>query len=159
MAERSLELFVENFRGEPFAPDDAAGFNERLNAEFDDIRDFIVAHYCLTQRDDTEFWRANKDGLTLPDSLADRLASWAEEFPEELDEVCHRSLFKRENWMYILTGMEFWPSYVPGWATEWDERDIHALIQRRTINRPRMLRYMPDHAQYLDGIHGAGAAD
>ena len=36
-------------------------FNSEIETMFDDTRDFIQAHFYLSPRMDTEFWRANKE--------------------------------------------------------------------------------------------------
>ena len=47
-------------------------FNEEMSFQYETIRDFIIAHYKVTERDDTEFWRYCKH-MSIPDSLADKL--------------------------------------------------------------------------------------
>ena len=65
------------------------------------IRDFIVAHYKLTQRDDTPFWR-HVAAMPIPDSLAERIDLF-ERRGEVLAE--HGDLFKEANWFAVLDGM------------------------------------------------------
>ena len=47
-------------------------FNEQSDREIVGIRDFIVLHYHVTQRDDSEFWRQCRN-MEIPDSLAERI--------------------------------------------------------------------------------------
>ena len=44
-----------------------------MTTEFRHIRDFIIMHYHLTDRTDTEFWRRNS-AMDIPEPLAHRLA-------------------------------------------------------------------------------------
>lgn len=65
------------------------------------IRDFIVAHYKLSRRDDTPFWR-HVTSAPIPDSLAERIELYrrrGEVFAEAGD------LFKEANWFAVLEGM------------------------------------------------------
>ncbi|RBM18574.1 tryptophan halogenase family protein [Streptomyces sp. PT12] len=59
-------------------------FTDRFNAEiewmFDDTRDFIQAHFALAPRDDTPFWRANKE-LRLPDQIREKIAMYRAGLP------------------------------------------------------------------------------
>ena len=43
----------------------AESYNGAMTRLYEHIREFIVLHYCTTQRDDTEFWRANKHNATF----------------------------------------------------------------------------------------------
>jgi hypothetical protein len=49
-------------------------FNERVAYMVDDVRDFIVLHFCTSPRTDTPYWRANQHELKLPDTLKEILA-------------------------------------------------------------------------------------
>ena len=55
----------------------SARFNTQSALELENIRDFIIAHYKLTERDDTPFWRQCRD-MKIPDSLAQRLELFRE---------------------------------------------------------------------------------
>ena len=61
---RLLQLF-------PYAgivDSDRAEFNRQMDAEFRFIRDFIIMHYHVTERTDTEFWRRCRE-MEVPDDL------------------------------------------------------------------------------------------
>ncbi|MBJ6763735.1 tryptophan 7-halogenase [Myxococcaceae bacterium JPH2] len=48
-------------------------FNERVSYMVDDVRDFIVLHFCTSPRTDTPYWRANQNELKLPETLKEIL--------------------------------------------------------------------------------------
>ena len=79
----------------------AARYNWSMERLQVGMRDFIIAHYKLTQRDDTPFWR-HVSAMPIPDSLAERL-----ELFERRGEVLaeHGDLFKEANWFAVLDGM------------------------------------------------------
>ncbi|MFB4313838.1 tryptophan halogenase family protein [Actinomadura sp. 21ATH] len=64
---------VKHFPDRTFNPALVDGFNRSIEVMFDDMRDFIQAHFHFAPRDDTEFWRANK-GLRLSDDLQEKVA-------------------------------------------------------------------------------------
>ncbi len=153
LIERALELLVDNFPDEPMDAAKAGSFNAALVGEFNDIVDFITLHYCLTEREDTAFWRANKFDLNIPDSLSGRLQAWRDGLPSDIREECERSLFKCASWNYILAGLRFRPDRAPPLPDGLDEDAVDALIGRRLANRERILPFMLDHKAYLELLH------
>lgn len=51
-------------------------FNARTAARYDAIRDYIVAHYRMSQRTDTDYWRENAANQALSDSLKVMMTAW-----------------------------------------------------------------------------------
>lgn len=49
-------------------------FNERISWMIDDVRNFIILHFCTSPRTDTPFWQANKYDLKIPESVQSELA-------------------------------------------------------------------------------------
>ena len=72
LAQKSAELLLDYFPDSGFDPLLIARYNKRVAREYDEARDFIVLHYLLNRRDESEFWR-NARRLPPPDSLAETL--------------------------------------------------------------------------------------
>jgi Tryptophan halogenase len=51
----------------------------------EEVRDFVQAHYHLNNRQDTEYWRAARDGMKLSDRLRENLKVWRHTTPEDLE--------------------------------------------------------------------------
>lgn len=51
-------------------------FNRQANARYEGIRDYIVAHYRMNQRGDTDYWRANRANQHLSDELKAMMTAW-----------------------------------------------------------------------------------
>jgi len=153
LIERSLELVAEYLPEGRKDENATARFNTRLNDEFADIIDFIVSHYCFTEREDTAFWRANKFDLKVPDTLKERVAVWKRGFPKEDDPDFNRSLFKCASWAYILSGMGVFPEATPALPSGYDTARISRVIDNRIKGRSRMLPFMMDHKIYFEILH------
>jgi tryptophan halogenase len=54
---KGLVHFIRQFPDKDFDPLLEQQFNERMNKDYLEVRDFVILHYCTTQRTDTEFWR------------------------------------------------------------------------------------------------------
>ena len=52
---------AKHFPDRDFAPALIDSFNGEIEAMFDDTRDFIQAHFYYAPRNDTPFWRAQKE--------------------------------------------------------------------------------------------------
>jgi hypothetical protein len=55
-------------------------FNNEIETMFDDTRDFVQAHFYLSPRTDTAFWRANKK-LTLTPQIQEKIAMYKAGLP------------------------------------------------------------------------------
>jgi tryptophan halogenase len=81
-------------------PAHARRYNVLMAAEFENIRDFLVLHFHLTERNDTPYWRALRT-MDVPASLAERLALYRASGtvfrqPDEL--------FTKTSWLAVMNG-------------------------------------------------------
>jgi tryptophan halogenase len=134
--------------------DVVAGYNTGAVRQFARIRDFIVLHYHLTARRDTELWR-DMAAMELPETLEYRLHAWREAgvlltYDEEG--------FDATSWLAIHAGMGNWPRRADPVLGElpWKEAR-HALYQRREAIAAMVAR-MPEHGSYLKRVHARHAA-
>ncbi len=84
-----------------FDPAVVAEYNRQTDTEYADIRDFIIAHYKVTNREDTPFWAYCRH-MDVPDTLKSRLdlfKSSARFFKRNEIE-----LFREESWVQVLIG-------------------------------------------------------
>jgi tryptophan 7-halogenase len=121
---RLVSLFPGN---NVIKPSDVAEYNRQTGFEYHDVRDFIIAHYKVTEREDTPFWAYLKH-MPVPDSLAERL----ELFKDSARWFKHSAaeLFQEESWVQVLLG------------------------QRLAARYDSMVDMIPDHQvqAYLDDI-------
>ncbi len=106
LAASSIYHLLEHFPDRGFAQANVDAYNAAIADEIERIRDFIVLHYCLTERDDTAFWRDCR-AAEPPASLAERIALY-----RETGRVRPRAgeLFTDLSWFYILDGMQVRPA-------------------------------------------------
>ena len=72
----AIYQLAKHFPDRNFDPVLMDRFNHEINSMFDESRDFLQAHYCLSPRHDTPFWRANRNELRLADDLQAKLAAY-----------------------------------------------------------------------------------
>jgi tryptophan halogenase len=122
---------------------------DRFNADMDVLvtatRDFIVSHYKLTERNDSEFWR-HCQAMPIPDTLAERLEHFArrgEVFAR------HGELFKEVNWFAILYGQGLRPR---GWhpmANQMPVEDLKRNMEQIAEILANRVKGMPPHLASL----------
>ncbi len=101
LIQTAIFRLVALFPGRAFNAADIAEYNRQTDFEYADIRDFIIAHYKVTQREDTPFWAYLKH-MAVPDSLAERL----DLFRASARFFMHHKaeLFREESWVQVLIG-------------------------------------------------------
>ena len=114
----------------------------------DNIRDFIALHY-ITDRKDTEFWRAVSQ-ITLPESLEKNLRMWKDRMPttDDMTSYTKKVLFNEYNYAIVMHGLGLFNTKkilqqyecMPEGAKEHVEKSIqHKLQFDRTKTIPHKL--------------------
>ncbi len=68
--------FIRAFEAGGFTNQHQRRFNTSIAERIDGIRDYITAHYRLSQRSDTDYWRENAANQNLSDSLKSMMTAW-----------------------------------------------------------------------------------
>ncbi len=72
----TADEFIAAFEAGNFTPQHREHCNAKIGRRYDGIRDYIVAHYRMNQRSDTEYWRDNASHDNLSDSLKALMTCW-----------------------------------------------------------------------------------
>lgn len=83
----------------------ACEFNRQMDLEYERIRDFIILHYCATERQDTPFWNHVRT-MSLPDSLAGKIALFRE---KGVVQEYREGLFLHPSWVAVYLGQRLTP--------------------------------------------------
>jgi tryptophan halogenase len=84
---------------------DITEVNRLHQLELEQIRDFLILHYKLTQRDDTEFWRYCAN-MAIPDTLAHKIELYRHRGHVALYE---QESFKHSSWLAMYNGFQLRP--------------------------------------------------
>ena len=121
-------------------------YNEESQTEQERVRDFIILHYCATQRDDSEFWRYCAN-MQVPDALARRIQMF-----RERAHVWQKDgeLFRTDSWIQVMLYQGIWPEHYHHLVTAMPQEDLVRFLEgiRTTINRA--VEQMPTHQEFLD---------
>ncbi len=128
-------------------------FNKKINAVIDGIKNYLVAHYRLNTRTDTDYWIANRDNTNISDSLKDILVSWDQGLDFEATLTKHNAemVYLRPSWYCILAGMGRFPESL---HTPSAETNI-APADKAQAYCEKMAENFMDHRENLINTYGS----
>lgn len=125
-------------------------YNGLIDEMYTDVRDFIVLHYCLTNRTDTAFWR-NVREAPIPDSLAARLDRYRDGLFGT--DGLGAKLFESRSFACILSGMDFTFRKGQPVVDLIDDTRAAALFAQIEHERTALRDTMPDHWACIRDIY------
>lgn len=127
-------------------------FNAEINRRFEGVRNYIVAHYRLNSRHDTEFWRDNANNAHLSNELVDIINNWLR--GNDLNKIIEQSgvsaYYPPFSWNCILSGYGVFPEQQqltvgdPS-LRKYDLVEIDEFIRRSALNFPKHNEYLREH--------------
>ena len=135
----AIELFVRNFEKGDFSDKHRDEFNEKVHDRFERVRDYIVAHYKLNTRDDSEYWKANRENMELSDSLRHILDVWYRrgDLSKEIQRQNIESHFGSLSWHCLLSGYGAYPPLAreqPDKGDLYEESGVQHLLSGCALN-------------------------
>ena len=142
-----LYKILEHFPDANIAQANIDSYNRELIAEIEGIRDFIVAHYCLTERTDTAFWRDC--------SAAERSAQLQAriELYRECGRIRHKAgdLFTDLSWFYVFDGMGLVPKRHDPLIDQVDAPAFRGFLTDILQANAKIVAAARSHGSYLAG--------
>lgn len=124
---------------------DVDEFNRHCDLEYDNIRDFLIAHYNVTSRDDTPFWNYCRT-MSIPETLQRKLDVFAANgrvFREG------NELFAEPSWIQCLYGQGLHPRGYHGLADTYPQEVVADYLENIRMVIDNCLKVMPTHEQYI----------
>jgi len=119
----------------------ASAFNDEINGKFEGVRDYIVCHYKVNQKRDTDYWRDNAINKNLSENLKKILHAWhnSETFSQDLYRHKLMGSYQPKSWTCLLAGYGIFPpllsdSIKPGSGSQADMNRLADFIRRCGLN-------------------------
>jgi len=156
--QESIEGFIDSFTAGDFSNHYQATFNKKMNNRFDGIRDYIVAHYRFSSRNDTQYWRKNNENPNISNNLKKIVQCWlaGDDLNKALVQPGMVSFYPPVSWHAILAGYGIFPElanqkslaekfddHTHATAYKYDLAHIDQFIQRCSVN-------FADHQQFIN---------
>ncbi len=144
-----LALFPEK----QCAASDVDEYNRLMDLEYDRIRDFLMLHYVLNQRDEP-FWRDMRE-MAWPDSLRAKIEAFRR---RALVPHYDHGLFQPASWLSVFIGQNLLPE-------SWDPRvdslpaeELAARLQQIRSSVESAVRRMSGHSEFIERYGATFAA-
>ncbi|MGI9222731.1 MAG: tryptophan 7-halogenase, partial [Woeseiaceae bacterium] len=128
-----------------------ATFNDRTNDKFERIRDYIVAHYLLNSRQDTDYWRQNSENKNISDTLQRILSCWTEggDLRQEFKRRDIRSSYAPMSWYCLFAGHGHYPDVRSSSGNQQnltgvDMSEVDEFVRRCTMNFRKQNQQLSD---------------
>lgn len=145
LIQRSIFRLLQMFTLSEISQTDINEFNRQTSVEWIPIRDFIILHYKLTNRDDSEFWNYVRT-MEIPESLERRMELFREtgRVFREGDE-----LFGENSWIQVMLGQGIMPADHHPIADVMSEKEVRVFLEHIENNVKRTVDRLPSHESYI----------
>ncbi|MBW4576240.1 MAG: tryptophan 7-halogenase [Aphanothece sp. CMT-3BRIN-NPC111] len=152
LIEIGMKYLSAYFPSRGFDPILTNTYNAIMDTYYESIRDFIVMHYCMTNREDTPFWQHQKYEPILPETLKSKLESWRAIKLKKGLLVPSLALFEGKAFgkylhLCILAGMNYLPE--PNLLSSSISNAESANLEPKGGSDDALL----GHYQYLSNLH------
>ena len=146
LIQRSIVRFMQMFPSDGVRQPDIEEFNNQMKFEIENIRDFIILHYHVTNRTDTPFWRHCRT-MEIPGSLQHRIDLFKEtgrvfKVPTEL--------FGENSWTQVMLGQGLSPEQYHPIVNMMDEQELRDFLGGIHGSVERLVSQLPEHQRFID---------
>lgn len=145
LLQSGLLRLIKHFPHNGIAQSEIDEYNRQSKNEFEHIRDFIILHYRLNSRTDSQFW-IDRQTMSIPDSLKHRIdlfQSAGKVFKE------HEQLFAEVAWQQVMMGQGVMPrDYHPTADSISDDQLEGMLMDLKTLIGSTVDGF-PSHSKFL----------
>ena len=143
MVQETVVRFIEAVNNGNFTDQYRNDFNNRISKRFDAVRDYIVCHYRISTRRDTQYWVDNGTNEKISRSLREILTAWVggKNITDELERQNLDAYFPSLSWNCLLAGKGIYPGQEqvrPGneLANKYDLDGIARYLKGCALNFP-----------------------
>ena len=121
-------------------------FNNKMRFEAENIRDFIVLHYHVTQRTDSDFWRYCKN-MPIPESLAKRI-----ELFKQSGHVykAEQELFGEASWLQVMLGQGLLPQNYHPIVDSMSDDELKRFLESIKNHVAKKANSLPSHIDFIN---------
>jgi tryptophan halogenase len=124
---------------------DVDEYNKQTRIEWDNVRDFIILHYKVTERRDSAFWR-HCAAMQVPEGLAHRIELFTSggkvyKFAQEL--------FGDSSWIQVMLGQGLQPADYHPIVDLMPPEELRQFLQSIAQNVQKQVQNWPSHLDFI----------
>jgi tryptophan halogenase len=146
LIQRGVIRLMQMFPHGGIVESDREEFNRQMDTEFRFIRDFIIMHYHVTERTDSEFWRRCRD-MDIPDSLQHRLDLFRDT-GRVFDAV--GDIFLENSWIQVMLGQGIEPQSYHTIVDMMSEQELRQFMEIQRQKVEHVLKQLPTHQEFIN---------
>ncbi|MDO6640735.1 tryptophan 7-halogenase [Shewanella sp. 5_MG-2023] len=121
-------------------------FNQKMRIEIENIRDFIVLHYHVTERKDSEFWRYCKQ-MDIPESLQKRIDLFKQSGQVYKTD---QELFGEASWLQVMLGQGLMPEQYHPIVDNMSDDELAQFLGTIKQSIARRVNSLPNHVDFIN---------
>lgn len=151
LIQRSLIRFLRLLPLTELSQYDIDEFNNQTEQELHQIRDFLILHYVVTNRDDSDFWNYCRT-MDIPDSLRHKI-----ELFKETGRVFRKDgeLFAENSWVQVMLGQGILPKTYHPVVNKMKDGELSHFLENIQANIEKTVSGLPSHSDYVRQFCGA----
>ena len=145
LIETAIEKIKMLFPDQSFNTSMIDEFNEMTALEYERVRDFIILHYKLSARTDTEFWRTCS-AMKVPDSLDKKMT---------LFKTCGHfvryrwEMFHSPSWLALYAGFDYLPQRYDPAVDSFPTDYVQASLQQMKQSIANLVDDSMTHSEFI----------
>jgi tryptophan halogenase len=145
LIQSSIARLISFFPDRGFNPLEVAEYNRQSRFEYERIRDFVILHYKVNQRDDSDFWKQCA-AMPVPDSLQQKIDLFqARGRVVRFD----NELFAEAGWLQVMHGQNLQAAGYDPLADLLPLEEMEKYLESIRDVIGQCVEHMPDHAAYI----------
>ncbi len=137
---------IRMFPGEGIHQAEIDEYNRQSTFEYERIRDFIILHYHVTQRTDSQFWNYCRT-MSIPETLARKIQTYKNTTSVFRDQD---ELFHEGSWQQVMLGQGITPKDYHPVVDKLTREELVRLLQSIETEQDKKLAQYPSHQQFID---------
>jgi len=121
-------------------------YNRQSQTEYELIRDFIILHYYLNERNDTQFWRDLRQ-MDVPERITRKIELFRANGGLQQDQL---DIFLEPSWLQVMLGQGVVPRDYHPLADALTEEQLREKLSKTKMLKSQPLAKMPGHDQFLE---------